>query len=214
MAKLGTKESGGYDPFNQISNQLAMLKNGEREDGGGVGTEGEGTQTETAPPPSAREIKPVPKPEVNAEPEARPAPSVNRVPRPAMQEWVPPATSRSGGIGAQGRGVSQGQTVPSQVALRITKRFKTTQEDANRHDQAVIRLAARLGTSMDFSKVTRALWEVYVRHEEEILRQIDPSMTWTRPANNDTVGLAELEDRLAEVIEEALLMVSMRRRNR
>lgn len=121
----------------------------------------------------------------------------------AEKEALP---SESGG----GARSTKKSTVSDQVALRVTKRFKTTREEAQRLDQAALRLAATLNTSVDMSKITRALWEVYLQHEEEILRSAPNATTRERPANNDAVGLAEFDEQLATIIGDGLLIASMR----
>jgi hypothetical protein len=104
--------------------------------------------------------------------------------------------------------------VPTAVALKTTKRFLTTRDESVQLDSAIARFGARIGIPVDFSKVTRALWEVYLRHEEDILRNVPSGESWIRPANNDAAGLAEMEGRLSTLIEEGLLVASMRPRNR
>jgi len=106
------------------------------------------------------------------------------------------------------------KVVSPEVVLRVTKRFKTTKEEAARLDQAAFKLSATLGISVDMSKITRALWEVYLRHEEEILRSMPENMPSKRPANYDAVGLAELDEKLAELVGEGLMMACMRSNRR
>lgn len=202
MAKLGPKEQGGYDPFSAIASSLTAL----------------------AEEPVS-EAKPSP-PRAQLDREQHPQPPTQRLPAPAAHA---PLTARrpivpveafdddrddsSGGVGAMetrpaARSVSGG------TALRTSKRFKTTRTEAVKQDHAAVRLGAKLGISIDFSKVTRALWEIYLRHEEDILRQVQSDGTWERPANNDAVGLAELDERLAELIGEGLMIAAMRQRTR
>ena len=133
------------------------------------------------------------------------------VDRPQMA--VRPVEEKSGGeeVGALQEPVKP-KTVLPVAALRVTKRFKTTKEEALRLDQASFQLSATLGISVDMSKITRALWEVYLQHEEEILRSMPTGMPNRRPANYDAVGLAELDEKLAELIGEGLMMACMRSR--
>jgi len=183
MAKFGERDQG-YDPFNQISNSLSALS---------------APEEETASSPVAER-------ESNGEAERRPRPVEVKPSRPAEG----PRERSSGGVADSG-GFRQKTVAPS-VALRMTKRFKTTKEEGLRLDQAALRLGAKLGMSVDVSKISRALWEVYLRHEEEILRSAPEDMGVSRPANNDAVGLAEYDERLAELISEGLMMACMRQR--
>lgn len=123
-----------------------------------------------------------------------------------------PLDRKSGGVQATNRDQAKPKTVSSAVALRVTKRFKTTKEEGVRLDQASLKLSATLGISVDMSKISRALWEVYLQHEEEILRSMPNDMPNKRPANYDAVGLAELDEMLAELIGEGLMMACMRSR--
>jgi hypothetical protein len=95
----------------------------------------------------------------------------------------------------------------------ITKRVKTSAEEAKRLDHAAMRLGAALGVRIDFSKITRALWEVYLRHEEDILRNVPDDLSWGRPSNNDAVGLAELDEQIADLLNDGLMVASRRPRS-
>lgn len=193
MAKFGGKEDSGYDPFNQISSSLSALKE---------------TPAINQPTPD-----PDPEPENEVPP---PAASSRERPVERVQEPKPSPVSRpqigSSGGGVRGRVQQPQPSVSPEIALGAVKRFKTTHEEGLRINQAALKLAAHLGTSVDMSKITRALWDVYLRHEDEILRSIDPGQPTRRPANNDAVGLAELDEYLADLISEGLMMASMRQR--
>lgn len=103
--------------------------------------------------------------------------------------------------------------VSAASALTTVKRFKTTRAEAIRIDRATVNLAAQLGVRMDTSKLTRALWEIYLTHEQEILRSVQHAEGLTeRPPNTDAVALAEFDEKLAELIGEGLMMACMRSR--
>ena len=198
MAKFGeTKQE--YDPFNTISDSLSAL---------------------SAPPaapaaaPETRERVEEPKPEPKPA-TARKTPRPASRPEPQPQSSTPkaePEPERSGGgIAPAARQVPD--QVDQSVALRITKRIKISKQEAARLDVAALRLSATLGIGVDLSKITRALWEIYLTHEEEILRSLpDDAVPAKRPANHDAIGLAELDERLASMIGEGLMMASMRSR--
>lgn len=92
-------------------------------------------------------------------------------------------------------------------------RLLATEEEMMTWQRAAMRLAAETGARIDFSKVTRALWEVFLRHEEDILRNIPEGTQWDRPSNADTVGLAELDERLANLVNEGLMVAGRRPKN-
>lgn len=151
--------------------------------------------TEPAPPLPSQEVKP----------------TIKEAPRVRQQVTI----EKSGG-GEPVKKVEQAAPKPvsHEVVLRVTKRFKTTKEEAVRLDQAAFKLSATLGIGVDMSKITRALWEVYLQHEEEILRSMPENMPSKRPANYDAVGLAELDEKLAELVGEGLMMACMRSNRR
>ena len=95
---------------------------------------------------------------------------------------------------------------------KTTKRFLTTREEAARFEKAAMRLGAELGISVDFSKLTRALWECYLKHETDIVRNVPQGEEWRRPSNSDGVGLAELDEQLTELVNEGLLIAGRRLR--
>lgn len=196
MAKFGPPDKAKYDPFSQISTALSALASPateERDESRGV--------EERAAEPAAR-VAVVTPPSEPAHPAAQ-----SPVRAPAAQHHQELA-------GPSGARPSGARNVPDAIALTTTKRFKTTQSEALKHDQAALRLGARLGISVDFSKLTRALWEIYLQNEDDILKQLQGVGGWKRPANNDPVGLAELDERLAEAIGEGLMVASMRPKNR
>lgn len=190
MAKFGeTKQD--YDPFSSISGSLKVL---------------------SEPPTEAPAEQQVQQRAVE--------PSAPPVKQPARQ--AAPEEPKAEPLAEQGRPVPLPATVrtteqPDQsVALRITKRIKISKQEAARLDMAALRLSATVGIGVDLSKITRALWEIYLTHEEEILRSLPAdAVPAKRPANHDAIGLAELDERLANMIGEGLMMASMRnRRNR
>ena len=95
---------------------------------------------------------------------------------------------------------------------KTTKRLLTTREEAARYEKAAMRLGAELGISVDFSKLTRALWECYLKHETDIVRNVPQGEEWRRPSNSDGVGLAELDEQLTELVNEGLLIAGRRLR--
>lgn len=211
MAKLGPKEQGGYDPFSAIASSLTALAE----------EPAAKPEESRAPMPPEREVRPAPS-RTSLRSESSPAAIVQPARRPIQPSTTEEPDShdteimqRRGEVGGSPiEAQPRSKTVSAGSALRTSKRFKTTRSEAARQDHAAVRLGSKLGISIDFSKVTRALWEVYLRHEEDILKQIQSDGTWTRPANTDAVGLAELDERLAELIGEGMMIAAMRPRNR
>lgn len=197
MAKFGEKKDE-YSPFNDISSTLAALNDT---------VPGEYAESEESMDPEPEVQRP-----------SKPIASVQRAsvePKPPRQTHQS-ANSSGGGFQAPDQAVAaiaNKQRVSSASALTSVKRFKTTKEEALRIDRATLNLAAQLGIRMDASKLTRALWEIYLTHEQEILRSVQHAEGITeRPPNTDAVALAEFDEQLAELIGEGLMMACMRSR--
>lgn len=199
MAKLGPPESGQFSPFAQMSQGIAAL-----------------TQPASAPvekpqqPPAAvggSKAPQAPRPAL-AQPERRA--EVREMPRPAPRVQAPPVVEPKPTPQPEAQEVTAAVT----ASLLTMKRFKVSTEESAEMEQASLRLAAKLGVKIDFSKITRALWQVYLRHEEDILRNSAVGMTRGRPANDDTVGLAELDEQLAQIVSDGFMVASRRPANR
>ncbi len=195
MAKFGT-QNPEYDPFGQISGTLAELDN---ESGGGA--------VQAQPPTPEPEIEPQ---------EALVSEPRQTLPREMSQaRQVEVKRPESSGAG-QGEIRPAEKTAPkegSPSALKVIRRFKTTKEEAIKIDRATVNLAAQLGIRMDTSKLTRALWEIYLTHEQEILRSVQHVEGLDeRPSNRDAIALAEFDEKLAKLIGEGLMVACMRSR--
>lgn len=200
MAKLGPKAQS-YDPFS---------KKGKKSEGPGFGALEEALESlDAAPRPEDSEDKDTPASSPGA---------VSRVSggerskkkaasRQANSRSATKNTTAAVGVSAQApaeRGVA--------IAPRLdmTKRVKMTREEAARLDAASMRLASSLGIRVDFSKISRALWDIYLRHEEDILRNVSEDEQWHRPANSEAAKLAELDEKIAKLINDGF-MVACRR---
>lgn len=189
MAKQGPIEQADYNPFDAISESLSDLS----APAAVQPPKAAPVKKRAVPPPAKPVVVNAPKPEPDIQ--ADPQPSSGAVASNRLPQTKPAA-----------------KTVSSTSALQITKRFKTTRQEGMEIESAAMHLSAALGVSVDFSKVTRALWDVYIRHQEDILRNVPEGEIWERPANNDAAGLAELDQRIADLINEGL-MVACRRPN-
>lgn len=187
MAKTG-KKNPAFDPFNVPSSAFSALDDalGTLED----------------PPATAEKVTPKTPPTPSQSPsEAKiPLPKKEKEPRRKPKKEKP-----------QAGGGEQGGKRPS-LASRGKKmmRFITTREESSRYEKAAMRLSAELGMSLDFSKLTRALWEVYLLHEVDVVRNVPQGEEWSRPANEDAVGLAELDERLTDLLNEGLMIAARR----
>ena len=209
MPKFGPPKQSQYDPFNAISSTLSALAD-PAEAEAEAGTE----QVEQAP--EVQQPAPIEPVHTASAQTLRPASRRRSQASPAPERDK--RVEGSGGVQADGMVEPQPRPAqsktPADQLLSVTKRVKTTRSEGLKLDHAALRLSARLGVNVDLSKLTRALWEIYLRHEEDIIKQAPNDANWERPSNNDAVGLAELDESIAEVIENALLLASMRQRNR
>ena len=187
-------DEGAYNPFDAISGSLSALKE----------------KPQTPPAEPVKQAVEVPA----AAPPKKKRRTVDRGPRtaPPAPPVEPQATAQP--IESGGAVEAPARPQPATTELSIQKRFKVSREEASEFEMAAVRLGARLGVSVDFSKLTRALWSVYLRHEEDILRDAPEDETWERPPNNDAVGLAALDQKLAELVNAGLMMASQRPKNR
>jgi hypothetical protein len=193
MAKFGPSNKSGYDPFKDIEHSISELS---------ASTVVDEVDLRADPPRAPKRIPPAPeKPavrEVPVEVEVgpnRPTRAVEDAKRPAAEHK---STSEPGS---------------SATAFEITKRMKTSRSDASQFDAAAMKLGATLGVSVDFSKLTRALWEVYLRHQEDVLKNVPEGQLWERPPNSDTTALTELDDRIADLINDGLMIACRRPKN-
>lgn len=196
MAKIG-KESGDFDPFEKGKQAFSSLNDV-------LGELDAPAKAKAAPQTIEEEAEdPAPKPATKRSQTTR-------------RQAQPVAQGGGGGeepIGSTTRDASAPAAPregPKPVRAKKSKRFMATAEESADLDRAAIRLGAALGIRVDFSKLMRALLDVYARHEDDVLRNIPKNTAWERPSNLDPVGLAELEAELTDLIESGL-SVALRR---
>lgn len=194
MAKIGAQDQGDYDPFTAISESLSDLS--------------APSAVQAPAPKSAQSSK---KQTLPLPPQPKPVEVQAPQPAPAIQPEV--AESGGGAIEPVPQPKPVAKTVSKKSALQITKRFKTTRQEGQEIEAAAMHLGSALGVSVDFSKLTRALWDVYLRHQDDILRNVPEGESWQRPANNDAAGLAELDERIANLINDGLMVACRRPTN-
>ena len=188
MAKTG-KNNAPYDPFNAGSKAFGALDDA-------LGALDDDKTDEKA----SREGEPAADP---AEPVAARTPVPDKKPAPPRRKKAKKAAGGGKAEAKDGR--------PSLKSRgKVTNRFTTTIEEKDRYDKAALRLSAEIGMTVDFSKITRALWEVYLMHETDVVRSVPHDEEWSRPANWDAVALAELDERLTVLLNEGLSIAARR----
>lgn len=192
MAKVGPSDSPQFSPFAQMQHGIAALSQPPKRADASQAGQGAPQRQAIAPSPT---LSTPPAPVVLPAPR-RDAVSERAVQ--AMQALQAPVPQHASGDAA-----------PSPNLLTM-KRFKVSGEESREMEQAALRLAAKLGVKVDFSKITRALWQVYLKHEDDVLRNASNGMTRQRPANDDAVGLAELDDQLSQIVGEGFRVASRR----
>lgn len=118
--------------------------------------------------------------------------------KPAPPEDPPPPTpirARSAPV----RPVPEPTPIESE-RLERTKRFKLTQSEEIEIDEATQRLASALRKKINFSHVSRCLWQLYLRNEEAILDRVRRNVSAPRPHNADSKALAQFEEQLLVAI--------------
>lgn len=93
-----------------------------------------------------------------------------------------------------------------------TKRLNVTADERREWDRAALRMGARVGTTTGFRKMTRALWDIYFRHEDDILRNVPEGTTWGCPSTSNADELAALDHHLAELLNDGLMAACLRTR--
>jgi hypothetical protein len=84
-----------------------------------------------------------------------------------------------------------------------TKRVLLTPEEERDIERLVDRVAERIGASLKLSHVLRACMSLLCHAEAEITRHATAHPT-ARPANGDTIALAQFEQAIARVLSLAL----------
>lgn len=123
------------------------------------------------------------------------------------------------GKGRGGLEVVEPQPLPTPEAvpqtstqkLLRTKRFKVSDAEELDIDRAVSRLAGAIRTKVNFSHVSRVLWQLYLAHEDEILDRVRKHcQKLSRPHNGDAQALAAFEEELVHAITQAVVNAPQR----
>jgi len=83
--------------------------------------------------------------------------------------------------------------------LHVKTRF--TKEEAEAMDRFTQTLSAYMQTKLWGSEVTRALWSIAIRAEEQLAVVSHKAPNLERPSNGDRMAYAEFEDAITEFLE-------------
>jgi len=89
-----------------------------------------------------------------------------------------------------------------------SKRLKLHPEEVQEGKKACLRLSAAVGCNVDWSKMTRALWDVYLRHEKFILASLPEDVSWSEPSVRDRAAMAAFEAEIAELLNSGLILAA------
>lgn len=160
-----------------------------------------------ATPPEAP-VAPTPAPAPVAE--QKPAAVETPEPRPAAQPPAPPVPQpqeSAASFDPEPRTTERPKrrAAPTTGAYRQkVKRFGVLWEEAVEMDQVSAKVSGKLGATIDFAKLTRALWSVLLEHQDDIVERLPVDEEWSRPANADPAGCAEFDLRLSKAMEDAI----------
>lgn len=89
-----------------------------------------------------------------------------------------------------------------------SKRLKLHPEEVQEGKKACLRLSAAVGCNVDWSKMTRALWDVYLRHEKFILASLPEDVSWSEPSVRDRAAMAAFEAEIADLLNSGLILAA------
>lgn len=85
-----------------------------------------------------------------------------------------------------------------QIKARVSK------SEAEEMERLTRTLSSYLGAKVNGSHVTRALWTLAIRSQEEFAAVIDRRSPLERPSNGDPLGMAQFEDAIADLLSRAI----------
>lgn len=95
---------------------------------------------------------------------------------------------------------TQSPLEPVQRRKRETKvqiKTRVSRSEAEEMERLTRTLSSYLGTKVNGSEVTRALWTLAIRSQDEFAAVIDWRKPLERPSNGDPLGMAQFEDTIA-----------------
>jgi len=103
--------------------------------------------------------------------------------------------------------IGKGRTAPkapiSMQRARLSKPKKVlfTREEQEENDLLVSKIAKMTGAdTLGWSHVSRAMWSLLRRAEDQVDKHMATAPQLTRPSNGDPIGLAQFEDSLANFL--------------
>ena len=123
-------------------------------------------------------------------------------------------TARQSAAEAEGS-AEEGVRSPAKLVTRRKRESKVqikarvSRSEAEEMERLTRTLSSYLGVKVNGSEVTRALWTLAIRSQEEFAAVIDRRGNLERPSNGDPLGMAQFEDVIAD-----LLQTSIRRSNK
>ena len=89
---------------------------------------------------------------------------------------------------------------------KVQIKTRVSRSEAEEMERLTRTLSSYLGTKVNGSEVTRALWSLAIRSQEEFAAVIDRQDRLERPSTGDPLGMAQFEDAIAD-----LLLLAMKR---
>lgn len=86
----------------------------------------------------------------------------------------------------------------------ITKRFVVTRDEDTELTEFLLRLQKKAGTKISLSVFTRALLNIAMQGEEQILSEIGEGFSKALPSTHDSMAYADFEDRWMRCLGSAL----------
>lgn len=89
---------------------------------------------------------------------------------------------------------------------KVQIKARVSQNEAEQIERLTRTLSAYVGTKINGSEITRALWSLAIRSQDELASVIDHQSLPDRPSNGNPLRMAQFEDTIAE-----LLLLAMKR---
>ena len=105
----------------------------------------------------------------------------------------------------------EGTRNPTELAPRRKRETKVqiktrvSQSEAEEMERLTRTLSSYLGAKVNGSEVTRALWTLAIKSQEEFAAVIDRRSRLERPSTGDPLGMAQFEDEITNILHRAIL---------
>ena len=115
-----------------------------------------------------------------------------------------PSTVGSHALKLQTESTKKSSLASKVTESTITKRFVVTRSEDDDLTEFLLRLQKRAGAKITLSVFARALLNVAMHAEEQLLDEIGNKWEMDLPSTHDSIALADYEDRWMKVIANAL----------